>query len=163
MDELIKSSATATSSFATLLSVSHQILQLAEINTEKQLESEVEEYFGLNHFKLKNKPTTAEQDGHKMEIDDATPGSIGKEEEILIIQTDPIGCSQNIINHARYIIEGLRKKYELKMKSYGMKAKKKHILFLIHLPAGLQHRSRNYCLDFIYPWRIYFVDDLRPE
>ena len=167
LDELIKSSLSTSppSSLATLLTMPYQILQLAEINTEKRLESIIEEYFGLHLFKLKHKsatPSGQREDDHKMEIDDGGI-SVGKEEELLIIQTDPIGCSQNIINHTRYMIEGLRKKYELKMKSYGIKAKKKHILFLIHLPAGLQHRSRNYCLDFIHPWKFYFIDDLRPE
>jgi hypothetical protein len=39
--------------------------------------------------------------------------------------------------------------------------RKKHIVFLVHLPPGVKNRTRHYSLDFDPDWTSVFVDDLR--
>ena len=118
----------------TPLKCSHSVLQLGELTSERQLYSHLKEFFQKSQG----------------------------DENILIIQCDPIACRQSLINHARYVCVKERSQYEFDHRNDMIK-NKRHILFLVHLPPGTKQRSRFFALDFISPWTYLFVDDLRRE
>ena len=114
-----------------LANTKSSILQLAELSSERQLYKNLEEFF----------QSTAEED------------------LILFVQSDPIGCRQSLINHARYVCIKERAQQEYKQKEFKYR---RHVVFLVHLPPGIKERDRQFTLDFISPWSYVFVDDLLP-
>jgi hypothetical protein len=76
----------------------------------------------------------------------------------LIIQCDPITCSQSLINHAQQICVQQRNFTQNDLEELHHS---RNIVFIIHLPPGISNRVRQYSLDFNVPWKYYFVDDLR--
>ena len=120
-----------------LNSIPHEIIQIGELTSERQV------YKFLNDFYSNN----------------------DSDERILFIQCDPIGCSQSLINHTRFICTKERSQYEYNLSNQPSSSSftKHHVIFLTHLPPGTKQRSRFFALDFMKPWDYYFIDDLRNE
>ena len=110
------------------------VLQLAELTSERQLESHLTNFFY-----------------------DKTAS-----DSILIVQCDPIACKQSLINHARYICVKSRVTYQASLAKIPNNYKR-HMLFVVHLPPGIKQRDRQFTLDFTAPWEFIFIDDLRPD
>ena len=122
---------------------SYTIIQLGELSSERQLYSSLQNYYQ----------------------------STINEDSLLIVQCDPIACSLSLINHARYICIKERSQYIYNLKNNNHQdhhsnpppPPKRHLVFLVHMPPGINDRDRHFTLDFISPWEYVFIDDLRLE
>lgn len=122
-------------------------LSLSGLTKESELEDRVKKFFG----------------------DRTDQGS-----KILFVQCDPIHCEAKVINHARQIcfqqFSSFRNKLQKEME-FGMSNEEKdrykrnlrHIVFLVHLPPGIRQRTRHFSLDLYYPWKNFFIDDIRGD
>ena len=107
---------------------SPRVLQLAELTSERQLASEVKLFL--------------------------TATSIITSKEVLIIQCDPIACRPSLINHARHVC--VQQYAAIFDYSGSIVAFNKVILFIVHLPPGIQKRQRWFVLFGFPPVIIYF-------
>lgn len=77
---------------------------------------------------------------------------------MLLMQCDPVVCSQSLINHAMYICSKAREEYLFKWQpTFGQR----HVVFLVHLPNGIKNRRRHWLTALYRPWETSFVDDIR--
>ena len=79
---------------------------------------------------------------------------------MLVVVCDPVACNQHIIDHARHLCVAQR--FQLAEET-DVPLGTKHIVFVVHLPPGVEQRQRKYELDPLPPWKYYFVDDVRPD
>eukprot|EP00051_Salpingoeca_urceolata_P024164 m.421491 g.421491 ORF g.421491 m.421491 type:complete len:4954 (-) comp20197_c0_seq2:49-14910(-) len=108
---------------------------------------------------------------------------------VLLVQCDPAVCKLPLINHSRHVCEVVAKRRRaqglvscspaFKDRIEALTAQHpewhesvrrgkvpmfpRHVIFVVHVPAGVRGRERRFALDFYSPWECFYVDDLRGE
>ena len=115
-----------------LSNVKTKVVQLALINSEQKFVDELRSFYDM----------------------DANGA------EILFLLCDPVYCSDEIISHSRLICVNEWKSHVMRnaVNDYHLT---RHVVFIVHLPPGIQHRQRQFIIDFHTPWNYAFIDDLR--
>lgn len=114
-----------------LQETNYRVLQLALISSERQFTSELNDFLQSCNF--------------VQEL---------KDKKTLIILCDPLLCDGALISHAKYLCA--RRIKEISERKY-----QRNIVFVIHLPPGVNSRHREFILDVHPPWKYQFVDDIR--
>ena len=109
----------------------------------------------------KGKEKEGESEESPLKASEGEEGEEGEgflEEEVLIIQCDPVATSGKRIKHAQYIFEKERASYAMEMEKRGGKLPRKHAILLVHLTRNSLHKVS---YDFELNWANVVVDGVR--
>ena len=112
-----------------------KVLQLALINSEQKLIDAVKSFY---------------------QSDDS------KAAEVLFLLCDPMYCPDEVISHSRLLCVNEWKAFHDKNGKSSCPVRR-NIVFIIHLPPGIQQRQRQFIVEYHAPWEYVFIDDLRPS